>query len=353
MAARPYWKGQIRLALVSIPVEVYSATKSGATIAFNQIHEPSGQRIKYEKVVPGIGPVDVDEIVKGFEYSKGEYVLLDEKEIEGVKLESKKTLELTQFVDAQDIVTTAPAGQWLEALPQAMAEKIDVALTRNVIAAGDFDHAASMVADLSKKNTDAGLAVANDFLVAWGERHDPNIPEPLRKKFALPEDAHIAVTPVMMAKNIDNLAKVMALFRQAGVQWKDNARLVAAFDAAYGNAEAYQLADIEKVFGSVPQMSEGLVLQMMNRMRDSLATRWRKMDVQKDNLTHRTEAQTLQMVRDGYTAALQIADAWLAKNPDGYRVWTVAGTMLTALKGKPVKGFPAPSRGIAYGRGAG
>lgn len=103
MAARPYWKGQIRLALVSIPVEIYSATKSGATIAFNQIHEPSGKRIKYEKVVPGIGPVDVEDIVKGFEYSKGEYVLLDEKEIEGVKLESKKTLELTQFVDSHDI----------------------------------------------------------------------------------------------------------------------------------------------------------------------------------------------------------------------------------------------------------
>jgi DNA end-binding protein Ku len=103
MAARPYWKGQIRLALVSIPVEIYSATRSGATIAFNQIHEPSGKRIKYEKIVPGIGPIDLDDIVKGFEYAKGEYVLLDEKDIEGVKLESKKTLELTQFVDAHDI----------------------------------------------------------------------------------------------------------------------------------------------------------------------------------------------------------------------------------------------------------
>lgn len=103
MAARPYWRGQIRLALVSIPVEIYSATRSGATIAFNQIHEPSGKRIKYEKVVPGIGPVNLDDIVKGYEYAKGEYVLLDEDEIEGVKLESKKTLELTQFVDAQDI----------------------------------------------------------------------------------------------------------------------------------------------------------------------------------------------------------------------------------------------------------
>jgi DNA end-binding protein Ku len=103
MAARPYWKGQIRLALVSIPVEIYSATRSGATIAFNQIHEPSGKRIKYEKVVPGIGAVDPDDIVKGFQYSKGSYVLLDDDELEAVKLESKKTLELTQFVDASEI----------------------------------------------------------------------------------------------------------------------------------------------------------------------------------------------------------------------------------------------------------
>jgi len=103
MAARAYWQGQIRLALVSIPVEIYSATKSGATVAFNQIHEPSGKRIKYEKVAPGIGPVDPEEIVKGYQYEKGKYVLLSDEEIEAVKLESKKTLELTQFLDAHEI----------------------------------------------------------------------------------------------------------------------------------------------------------------------------------------------------------------------------------------------------------
>jgi DNA end-binding protein Ku len=103
MAARAYWQGQIRLALVSIPVEIYSATKSGAQVSFHQIHEPSGKRIKYEKVVPGMGPVDTDEIVKGFEVEKGEYVLLEQDEIDAVKLESKKTLELTQFVDASEI----------------------------------------------------------------------------------------------------------------------------------------------------------------------------------------------------------------------------------------------------------
>lgn len=103
MAARAYWKGQIRLALVSIPVEIYTATKSGATIAFNQIHEPTGKRIRYEKVVEGVGPVDPDEIVKGYQVEKGNYVILTDEEIESAKLESKKTLELTQFVDADEI----------------------------------------------------------------------------------------------------------------------------------------------------------------------------------------------------------------------------------------------------------
>ena len=103
MAARAYWQGQIRLALVSIPVEIYSATKSGAAVAFKQIHEPTGKPIHYEKIVTGVGPVDTDEIMKGYEVSKGEFVLLEQDEIDAVKLESKKTLELTQFVDASEI----------------------------------------------------------------------------------------------------------------------------------------------------------------------------------------------------------------------------------------------------------
>jgi DNA end-binding protein Ku len=103
MAARPIWRGQIRLALVSIPIELFPATRSGASIQFHQVHEPSGKRIKYEKVVPGIGAVDKDEIVKGYEVSKGHYVLLDPEEIESVKLESKKTLDLVEFVDVHDI----------------------------------------------------------------------------------------------------------------------------------------------------------------------------------------------------------------------------------------------------------
>jgi DNA end-binding protein Ku len=103
MAARAYWQGQIRLALVSIPVQLFPATKSTAKISFNQIHKPSGKRIRYEKVVPGIGAIDTDDIVKGYEVEKGKYVLLTDEEIDEVKLEAKRTIDLIQFVDEDEI----------------------------------------------------------------------------------------------------------------------------------------------------------------------------------------------------------------------------------------------------------
>jgi DNA end-binding protein Ku len=103
MAARAYWQGQIRLALVSIPVQVFSATKTAARVSFNQIHKPSGKRIRYEKVVPGVGAIDPDDIVKGYEVDKGKYVLITDDEIEDVKLEAKHTIDLIQFVDEGEI----------------------------------------------------------------------------------------------------------------------------------------------------------------------------------------------------------------------------------------------------------
>jgi DNA end-binding protein Ku len=100
---RPLWTGQLRLSLVSVAVALYPALKSGERLSFHQVHAPSGKRIRYEKVVPGVGPVDTDEIRKGYEVSKGRYVLLEDEEIEKVRVESRQTCELVQFVDHCEI----------------------------------------------------------------------------------------------------------------------------------------------------------------------------------------------------------------------------------------------------------
>ena len=103
MAPRAFWTGHIRLSLVNIPVRLYPASSAERSIAFHQIHEPSGKRIRYQKVAPGVGPVENEEITKGYEYEKGKYVLIDPKEIDELKLESKQTIELVRFVDEDAI----------------------------------------------------------------------------------------------------------------------------------------------------------------------------------------------------------------------------------------------------------
>ncbi len=103
MAARAYWSGQIRLALVSIPVQLFSATKTAARVSFNQIHRETGKRIRYDKVVPGVGSVEPDQIIKGYEIEKGKYVLFEDDEIENLKMEAKRTIDLVQFVDEDEI----------------------------------------------------------------------------------------------------------------------------------------------------------------------------------------------------------------------------------------------------------
>jgi DNA end-binding protein Ku len=99
MASRAFWTGNLRLSLVTIPVRLYPATSTERKIELHQIHEPSGKRVRYQKVAPGVGPVENEAITKGFEYEKGKYVLLDQKEIDELKLESKQTIELVRFVD--------------------------------------------------------------------------------------------------------------------------------------------------------------------------------------------------------------------------------------------------------------
>jgi DNA end-binding protein Ku len=99
---RAYWKGYLRLSLVSIGVEVFSATQT-RNLSLHQVHKPSGRRVRYQKIAPEVGPVRSEDIVKGLELDDDQYVLLDQDELDAIKLESKRTIDLVQFVDYDDI----------------------------------------------------------------------------------------------------------------------------------------------------------------------------------------------------------------------------------------------------------
>ena len=90
-AARPYWTGFLKLSLVTIAVRLYPATTEKERVHFHQIHEPSGERVRYQTVVPGVGPVDRSEIVKGYEYQKGRYVTIEPADLQKLRLETGST----------------------------------------------------------------------------------------------------------------------------------------------------------------------------------------------------------------------------------------------------------------------
>jgi DNA end-binding protein Ku len=101
-AGRPYWKGFIRLSLVQVGVQIFSAVEPSSS-GLNQIHKPSGKRVSYTKTVAGIGAVEESDIVKGYQVSEDVYVVLEPEELDAVRLDSKKTLDLQEFVSVEDI----------------------------------------------------------------------------------------------------------------------------------------------------------------------------------------------------------------------------------------------------------
>jgi DNA end-binding protein Ku len=104
VAARAYWKGYLKLSLVSCPIALFPATTEREKISFHQLNKETGNRIRYRKIDAETGDeVPQDNIIKGYEIGKGEYIELDPEELEAVAIESKHTLEIEEFVPKKDI----------------------------------------------------------------------------------------------------------------------------------------------------------------------------------------------------------------------------------------------------------
>jgi DNA end-binding protein Ku len=99
---RPFWSGQVQISLVSFGIKLFPATEAKSEIRFHQLSRKSGERIKHQKVSADEEPVDKSDIVKGYEYRKGEYVTVEPEEIEHLRIPSRRTLAVEQFVDADE-----------------------------------------------------------------------------------------------------------------------------------------------------------------------------------------------------------------------------------------------------------
>jgi DNA end-binding protein Ku len=118
MAARSSWKGFLKLSLVSIPVKAYTATASGGGgIHLNQLHAECHSRINYKKTCPIHGEVSNDQIVSGYEYSKGQYVIIDEDELDKLRTEDEKAINIDVFISPSDLDPMYLSGRTYYLIP--------------------------------------------------------------------------------------------------------------------------------------------------------------------------------------------------------------------------------------------
>jgi len=103
MAPRAMWSGYLKLSLVTIPVRMYNAISSTSRVALNQLHKDCNRRVRQQLVCPEHGKLEREDIVKGYEYEEDKYVVIDQADLEKVKLETSKSIDLIQFVTVDEV----------------------------------------------------------------------------------------------------------------------------------------------------------------------------------------------------------------------------------------------------------
>lgn len=233
------------------------------------------------------------------------------------------------YVLPETLLELAPKGAWSGVLSKDVTERVTLATVRAMLNCQDSDKAIDLILDVNKRNTLAAGILAQAYLQRWAEQHNPEIPEGVRSRYQLPQGSAIIVTPFMIERNVEGLAKIMEMMRKNNIVPESYEKIMAAFEVCYGSAEVYRAAHIEKVFGPVANMNEELFRALLRSMTTGLGNRWRLLATQTSMITGRGQNQILLMVRAGYGDTVKMVDEWTSKNPDGWKAYCTAATMLS------------------------
>jgi DNA end-binding protein Ku len=267
--ARPYWSGRIQISLVSFGVKLFVATEAKSDIRFHQIDRSTGERVRHQKVLASAverdpdeaaDPVDRSQIVKGYEYAKGRYITLEPDELAHLRVPSKHTMEVTEFVDEADLspeffekpyfAVPEDEGQTEAFLTvrKALLETKKVAISR--IAFGGREH----VVAIAPAGTDqhGGMMVYTMRYAA--ELHDPAAYFRDVKKTTI---------------SADSLALAKELIKRKSAKF-DAAKFVDSYEAAVKELVEAKLKHAPIPRDEAPAKSRGKVINLMDALRKSV-----------------------------------------------------------------------------------
>ena len=165
MAAHAAWKGHLKISLVTLPVQAYTVAESSREqkVTFNQLHDVCKSRIRYKKTCPIHGEVPASEIVSGYEYAKGEYVLMERDELEEIALPGERSIQVETFVPLPSIDPEYYSGQAYFLVPDGTVGARSYELIRRGLQEGGLAAIGEVV--ISKRQKLAAVHATEDLLV--------------------------------------------------------------------------------------------------------------------------------------------------------------------------------------------
>jgi DNA end-binding protein Ku len=176
MARYSSWKGYLKISLVSVPVKAYTAASSAASISLNQLHAACNSRIQYKKTCPIHGEIPAGEIVSGYEYNKGQYVVIDTDELDKLRTEKDRSINVNSFVAADAIDPIYQSGKNYYLLPDGPVGQKAYQLIHQAMKEKDVQAVAQVV--ISKKEELVVLRPIEDLLVMTVLNYANEIKEP-------------------------------------------------------------------------------------------------------------------------------------------------------------------------------
>ena len=273
--ARPYWSGRIQISLVSFGVKLFPATEAKSDIRFHQIDRSTGERVRHQKVLASAierdpdeaaDPVDRSQIVKGYEYAKGQYITLEPDELAHLRVPSKHIMEITQFVDESDLSPEffekpyfavpeddAQTAAFLT-VRQALIETKKIGISR--IAFGGREHVVAIAP--------AGREANGNFA-----QHGGMIIYTMRYAAELRDPAAYFRDVKKTAISADSLALAKELIKRKSAKF-DAAKFVDSYEAAVKELVEAKLKHTPIPRDEAPAKSRGKVINLMDALRKSV-----------------------------------------------------------------------------------
>jgi len=256
MPPRSSWKGFLRLSLVSVPVKAYTASATGSEVRLNQLHQNCHNRIRYKKFCPEHGEVQGEEIVSGYEYSKGQYVVIDPEELNKLRPQSDKSVNIHGFVAPEKVDALYYAGKTYYLVPDGAVGQKPYALLRKALEDDGLVALAEVV--LSGREQLMLLRPLDDLLVLTALAYN--------EKVKKPDSFHDELTTTKISKEEMTLTKTLI-----------DASTLKEFDYTnYSDTYVEKVTELiqAKVEGkeivAVPDPEEPKILNLMDALKQSV-----------------------------------------------------------------------------------